>query len=113
MKPRLAALPFALLLLPFHVSAEEQPLPVIDMHLHARGAPSPQRRLCLPVTVFGVVDPKCREPMLSPPTDRELLQETITILERRNVYGVISGYPLERVEHVERLATILRSGPES
>ena len=33
--------------------------------------------------------------MLSPPTDRELLQETITILERRNVYGVISGYPLE------------------
>lgn len=85
------------LLLPVEAVAQERPLPIIDMHLHARDAPEPTRRLCLPVTVYGVSDPACPEPLLSPATNEEMLERTIEILERRNIIGVISGYPVERV----------------
>ena len=76
-------------------------LPIIDMHLHARDAPEPEAlssyRLCLPVTIFGVTDPGCDDPLLPPPTNEAMVEQTIEILERRNIFGVISGYPLERV----------------
>lgn len=76
---------------------QELPLPVIDMHLHARDASNPPMKICLPVAVHGVDDPQCSEPLLSPDTNESLMHDTIAILERRNIIGVISGYPLERV----------------
>lgn len=79
----------------------QRPLPIIDMHLHAQDAPDPTRqlsnRLCLPVTVYGVTDPTCADPVLPPSTNEEMVEQTVEILERRNIFGVISGYPLERV----------------
>lgn len=79
----------------------QRPLPIIDMHLHAQDAPDPTRqlsnRLCLPVTVYGVTDPTCADPLLPPSTNEEMVEQTVEILERRNIFGVISGYPLERV----------------
>lgn len=79
----------------------QQPLPIIDMHLHARDAPNPDsqssNRLCLPVTIYGIVNPTCEDPLLPPLTNEEMVEHTVEILERRNIYGVISGYPLERV----------------
>ena len=99
MKSILCALPF--LLLPLGTLAQESPLPIIDMHLHARDAPDPARelppRLCLPVTAYGVSDPQCDEPLVAPATDEEMVVRTAEILGRGNVYGVISGRALETV----------------
>jgi len=91
-------------LLPLAAVAQERPLPIIDMHLHARDAPEPARRLCLPVTVYGVVDPACPSPLLSPSTNEAMVKRTIEILERRNIIGVISGYPVERVRRFHQAA---------
>jgi uncharacterized protein len=38
-------------------------------------------------------DPPCPDPVWSPMTDQELMSETIEAMERRNVYGVLSGSP--------------------
>jgi len=84
--------------------AQERPLPILDMHLHARDAAEPPLRLCLPVTVWGIEDPQCPRPLLSPPTDEAMVERTVEILERRNVYGVISGHPLERVRRFTEAA---------
>jgi len=94
----------ALLLLPLDAPGQQRPLPIIDMHLHARDAPGRTRRLCLPVTVYGVSDPECPEPFLSPATDEAMVQRTVGILERRNVFGVISGDSLELVRRFQRAA---------
>lgn len=71
------------------------------MHLHARNAPRADRvassRLCLPVTVYGVVDPQCSDPLVAPATNEAMVERTIEILERRNVFGVISDDSLEIV----------------
>ena len=93
-----------LILVPTWTAAEEPPLPIIDMHLHARDAPDPPRPLCLPVTVYGVVNPACTSPILSPLTDEELVEQTVEILERRNILGVISGHPLTRVRRFQEAA---------
>jgi uncharacterized protein len=83
---------------PVHAYAQ-QPLPILDLHLHARNAPDHARalppRLCLPASVYGAVDPKCSEPLVAPATDEEMVARTIEILERRNVFGVISDDALE------------------
>jgi len=92
------------LLLPLGAAGQERPPPVIDMHLHARDAPNPTRLLCLPVTVYGVTDPACTSPLSSPSTDEAMLKRTVEILERRNIIGVISGYPLERVRRFQQAA---------
>jgi len=94
----------SLLLLAGEVMGQERPLPVIDMHLHARDAPDPPKALCLPVTVYGVVDAKCPSPLVSPATDEEMVRDTVAILNRRNIIGVISGYPLERVRRFREAA---------
>jgi len=80
------------------------PPPIIDMHLHARDAPDPPRLLCLPVTIYGVDSPVCEAPLVSPETDSEMVEKVVGALERRNVFGVISGYPLERVDRFRRAA---------
>lgn len=99
--------------LPASVSA--QPAPIIDMHLHALGAndqgPAPIA-VCAPFPAFPGWDqrepyiqvvmgifksPTCADPIWSPATDDELRDETIEVLERLNVFGVLSG-PTSRVQ---------------
>ena len=86
--------------------------PILDMHLHAMGAndqgPAPIP-VCAPFDVFPAWDqktpypatfmrePPCDEPLWSPATDEELRDETIAVMTRLNVFGVLSG-PTRRVE---------------
>jgi predicted TIM-barrel fold metal-dependent hydrolase len=83
------------------------------MHLHALAADSngpPPLAMCTPFPmpawdparpyseqfISGQKAPPCDDPVWSPATDRELMERTIAVMERRNVYGVLSGRP-ERV----------------
>lgn len=95
-------------------AAAQQPPPIIDMHLHALGAASqgpPPLALCLPVTTFGSTstgaawgptllagykNPTCRNPIWSAASDDALLEATLAIMERRNIFGVASGTHLSR-----------------
>ena len=89
------------------------PLPVIDMHMHAFPADAngpPPLAMCTPMTFpvwdpampYGPVwmeiqkQPPCDDPVWSPETDEELLAQTVDAMERRNIIGVLSGTP-ERV----------------
>ena len=49
-------------------------------------------------------NPPCEDPVWSPQTDDELLSETISVMERRNVFGVLSGTP-------ERVARWMEAAP--
>ena len=98
-----------ILLLSAQLPAQGQPPPpILDMHLHAPDAPDPDRELpphlCLPVTVYGVADPRCPEPLVAPATDEEMVARTVEILERRNVYGVISDDSLETLRRFREAA---------
>ena len=95
------------------VHAQER-LPIIDMHLHAMAADGqgpPPLGMCTPIHPFPAWDPRepyistfmgifkqpsCDDPVWSPETDEELLSQTMDAMERRNIYGVLSGTP-ERV----------------
>ena len=98
----------------------QRPLPVIDMHLHALPADAqgpPPLAICTPIPAFPgwdpakpyqltILDPKnpgCADPILSPMTDQDVMTQTIAILERRNIFGVLSGTP-ERVDTWRRAA---------
>jgi len=104
----------ALLVFPQHTRAQQR-LPIIDMHLHASAADEngpPPRALCVPVmTQVPALDPKrawqdvwrasvtnppCSDPIWSATTDEAVMQQTIAVLHRRNIIGVLSGTP-ERV----------------
>ena len=101
---RLALL--ALLVVPVHAQAPQR-LPIIDMHMHAKRAADfgrPPVRLCLPVTVYGVTDPRCPEPILSPATDEAMIEQTVAILERRNIIGVLSGSTLKNIRPFQQAA---------
>ncbi len=90
----------------------QEPPPILDMHLHASAADGngpPPLGLCVPILpsvppldpgreTFRPVagDPLCPDPIWSPMTDEALMEETIAVLERRNIIGVLSGPP-ERV----------------
>ncbi len=94
-------------------------LPVIDMHLHATvadGQGPPPLAMCTPILAWPswdpaqpyrltVLDPKqaCPGAILSPMTDREVMTRTIAAMQRRNVYGVLSG-TAARVEEWMRAA---------
>ncbi|HET7708280.1 MAG TPA: hypothetical protein VFK50_01955 [Sphingomicrobium sp.] len=81
--------------------------PIIDMHLHARPAkyvgdnPFP---MCAPFDLYPRGDPKhgiyegmewngtpCANPIPVAATDDAVLRETITELEKNNIFGVVSG----------------------
>ena len=99
----------AILLLSLTTFAQERPLPIIDMHLHANSASSqgpPPLGFCSPAifptldpgkqswgTVFmeSFKNPPCDNPIWSPMTDDEVMNQTLEILERRNIIGVTSG----------------------
>jgi uncharacterized protein len=106
-------LSFAAILTAIPLQAWAQPRgPIIDMHLHAYGADEngpPPLGLCVPVLphlspldpnreVFRPVarKPPCSDPIWSPLTDAAVMEQTIAVLERRNIIGVLSGPP-ERV----------------
>ncbi len=93
-------------------------LPVIDMHLHALKADDqgpPPVSFCLPVTELPAIDPgkeygpqffdwlnrkDCSKKIMSPVTDTGLMNRTVEIMKRNNVFGVISGSQTERwVQH--------------
>lgn len=83
-----------------------QRAPVLDMHMHARTAAfygPPPLPICAPVERMPRWDqrkpmwqddetpPPCRTPMLSPVTDAALLADTVAMMERHNVIGVLGG----------------------
>lgn len=101
----------ACLLLACCASAEQDqqgPLPIIDMHLHARhanyaGANPPP--MCAPFAVMPrsdaadpsdlafAIDPPCENPILPATTDDAVMRQTIAVMERRNIIGMVSGEP--------------------
>jgi hypothetical protein len=149
MVTRSAAGLLALLLLPLPVDAQQRP-PIIDMHLHAMAAARqgpPPLPMCTPIPAFPAWDPEipygamltemmksppCADPVWSPLTDAEVMQQTIAAMRRRNVFGVLTGspgrvaawreaapdlfipgfivYALPRVEFYRYLRTIVEAG---
>jgi uncharacterized protein len=101
----------AVILLSFPVRSigQDRPAPIIDIHLHALPADAngpPPLGFCLPFEGFPPFDPKgswpqtfteffkspqCANPVWSPETERELMEQTLEVLERRNIIGVTSG----------------------
>lgn len=89
-------------------AASAPELPVIDVHLHALPADAqgpPPLGMCTPMTFpewdpaedyvakfIGVFkNPPCEDPVWSPETDEALLAQTIDVMERNNVFGILSG----------------------
>ncbi|MEQ8422270.1 MAG: amidohydrolase family protein [Arenibacter algicola] len=84
-------------------------LPIIDMHLHALPAAlngPPPTAICVPPEEMPVHDPakswaegfnqylknpKCENAVWGPVTDKEVMDNTLEILEKNNIYGVTSG----------------------
>ncbi len=80
---------------------------IIDMHMHARTAAfygPPPLTMCAPVERMPRWDqrkpmwqdgspPPCNTPMMSPMTDDDLLHQTVEIMERHNIVGVLGGSP--------------------
>ena len=91
-----------------HRRAGTTSLPILDMHMHARAAShygQPPLPICAPVERMPRWDqrmpmwadesapPPCQEPLMSPTTDAELWQQTMAMMERYNVIGVLGGSP--------------------
>jgi uncharacterized protein len=111
-----------LTLLAVPVSAQDR-LPILDMHLHAVPADHvgpPPRAMCTPMPTpawdpsrpYGelfnrlATEPSCPDPVWSPMTDEALMNETIEVMERLNVVGVLSG------EEPDRISTWIAAAPE-
>ena len=72
-------------------AAQARP-PIIDMHLHARkgdysGAKLPQ--LCVPPDA----NVTCPHPLLAITSATQFMRETLAVMERRNIIGMVSGEP--------------------
>jgi predicted TIM-barrel fold metal-dependent hydrolase len=83
--------------------------PIIDVHLHASAANNqgpPPLAVCTPINpmpgwtqqapyqqefLARIKKPPCADPVWSPVTDAELMQQTIDTVRRLNVFGVIGG----------------------
>lgn len=96
--------------------------PIIDMHLHALPADfngPPPVGICAPPEEFLAWDPSrpygevfgemladttCAHRISSPLTDEELMNQTIQVMRRNNVYGVLGGAS-------ERVAQWMRAAP--
>lgn len=111
---RIATLCIGLVLIAASAAAQDGQ-PILDMHLHAYPADGngpPPLGLCVPVVsqvphfdpreewedVFlqALKEPPCPDPIWSPTTDEAVMEETIEVLKKRNIIGVLSGPP-ERV----------------
>lgn len=83
-------------------------LPILDMHMHARTADHygpPPLPMCAPVDRMPLWDQSksfletlekfsgCKNPVWSPKTDEEVLRQTIAVMEKYNIVGVLGGKP--------------------
>jgi predicted TIM-barrel fold metal-dependent hydrolase len=102
-----------MLLVAMPARAADRP-PIIDMHMHALHATDqgpPPLAMCTPFGEMPVWDqrtpyaaqfmdrlkhPSCADPVWSPTTDRALMEQTIAVMDRLNIIGVVSG-PADRV----------------
>ena len=88
-------------------SAQKRP-PILDMHMHARAADHygpPPLPICAPVDRMPVWDQSktfletlekfegCKKPVWSPKTDEEVLRQTVAVMEKHNIVGVLGGKP--------------------
>lgn len=106
----------ALTIAPFVVCANAQKqLPIIDMHMHARTAGhygAPPQPMCSEVTRMPLWDqtktfaeslssqtgpPPCKL-LWSPKTDEELIRQTVAVMKRRRMIGILGGYDPTLVE---------------
>ena len=119
---RTAILTLPVLFLVAPQAQAQEPLPIIDMHLHAIAADEegpPPVAICSPIDPFPTWDPAqpysttfmkmvkqppCPDPVWSPKTDEELMTQTIEVMKRRNIFGVLSGTP-------DRVATWMKAAP--
>jgi uncharacterized protein len=83
--------------------------PVIDMHVHALEADDqgpPPLAMCTPLNPMPTRDnkqdimgffvetfkkPKCTDPIWSPETTEEVMRQSLAVMEKNNVIGVVSG----------------------
>ncbi len=93
--------------IPLYLQA--QTAPIIDVHLHSAQAHDqgpPPVAMCVPIENFPTVsegqtvvdsfmhmlkNPPCEDPVWSPETDEEIMEQTIEVMERLNIIGVLSG----------------------
>lgn len=84
-------------------------LPILDVHVHAMPADAqgpPPLGLCTPIDPFPAWDPTapyaatflalfkappCADPIWSPKTDEEVMVQSIDVMKRLNIVGVLSG----------------------
>jgi uncharacterized protein len=102
-------------------AAAQQRLPILDMHLHAMVADQqgpPPLAMCTPMPIpawdpdrpwgetFMALQkkPPCPDPVWSPETDEELMAQTIEVMERLNIVGVLSGPEPQRIASWESAA---------
>jgi predicted TIM-barrel fold metal-dependent hydrolase len=97
-----------LVLFPLALRAEQR-LPIIDMHLHVRKAdymgPNPPP-MCTPFSVmprwdnsksietgfeFGAAP--CGKPVPAATSDAQVMRDTLAVMARRNIFGMVSGEP--------------------
>lgn len=106
--------PLLVIVLATPVVAQQRP-PILDMHLHASAADQqgpPPLGMCTPFDEFAAWDPSgpyaaafiakfktpsCADPVWSPETDEELMSQTIEVVNRLNIVGVLSGTEPGRV----------------
>lgn len=105
----------------FSAAAQSRP-PIIDMHLHARHAaymgPNPPP-MCAPFAMMPRWDPSkpgesgftfntmppCKQPIFPATSDKQVMDDTIAVMEKRNIFGMVSGEP-------ELMATWKAAAPE-
>lgn len=115
-------LPYLLLIVLAAPAYPQDQLPIIDMHLHALPADAqgpPPLAMCTPFDSFPAWDPAqpygalfmamhkqppCHDPVWSPETDEEVMVQTLEVMQRRNIVGVLSGTP-------DRVATWMEAAP--
>ena len=103
------------------VAADREP--IIDVHMHALHATDqgpPPMGMCTPIASMPVWDqrekyadeflarfknPPCPDPVWSPMTDEALMRDTLSVMDRLNIFGVVSGTP-------ERVAAWHKARPE-
>ena len=90
------------------VAQNDSGQPIIDMHLHSlEAAGAPVDGGCVPLDSFPGWDAKlspkysfgksgCQEPLSSPKTSDELMNETLAALDKFNITAVTSGPPATR-----------------
>ena len=99
--------------------AQDERLPIIDMHLHAyslEGFGPPPQSQCVPWPRMPVWDqrkpypesfpptqgePPCGDPVWAPDSDSAVRLQTIAAMKKLNIYGVLSGDPDRVAEFVD------------